>query len=214
MNLFLDIETIPFIDVKESDLKAPAQYKKPESIQKYIEENYGNLMTAEIKRRSVSVYENRIVCLGFAFNHEDPIGLTYETEEEILKAFQAIVLDRCANEGGSPEGMTLIGHNIKEFDAPSLYLKACKYKLDAIQSMFYFGRKNMVDTMVMGSYFKYKTFVSMDSLCKYFGISGKGDVDGSKVYGLWKEGKLDEIAKYCCDDVKKTRELEKILMPY
>ncbi len=214
MNLCLDIETIPAVEPTESDLKAPGQYKKPEAIEKYISENKKQLLHSEIKKRSVSIYDNRIICLGYAFNDDEPIGLTNESEEEILKSFQEAVLEYCKVHGGSPEGMTLIGHNIKKFDAPSLYLKACLYGLSTLQSMFYFGRKNMVDTMVLGTYFDYKSYVSMDNLCKFFGIEGKNGVDGSMVYGMWKEGRIEEIASYCCDDVKKTRELEKILTPY
>jgi len=216
MDLYIDIETIPMVEPKpeDADIKVPKIYKKPEAIAEYIAQKTAGYLPSEIKKRSVDIYDNRIVCLGYAFNDEEAIGITGETEKEILTKFQEAILKFHKENGESPEGDTLIGHNIKNFDAPSIYLKACKYSLTTLQSMFYFGRKNMVDTMVLGAYFKFKTFVSMDNLCKYFGIEGKTGMDGSKVFGAWKDGQIDKIAAYCCDDVSKTRKLEKLLMPY
>lgn len=216
MDLYFDIETVPMVEPKaeDADIKVPKTYKKPEAIAEYIAQKTAEYLPNEIKKRSVSIYDNRIICLGYAINKEEPVAITGETEKEILEKFQQIILDRCNVEGGSPEGATLIGHNAKAFDAPSIYLKACKYGLLTLQSMFYFGRKGLVDTMILGAYSSYKTFVSMDNLCKFFGIEGKKGMDGSKVYGAWKEGKIQEIADYCCDDVSKTRQLEQLLMPY
>jgi predicted PolB exonuclease-like 3'-5' exonuclease len=217
MNLYLDIETIPSIEPKEEDAKditAPASYKKPEVIEKYINDKKASYVKDEIKKRSVSIYDNRIICLGYAFDDDEPASIVGGSEEEILRKFEDVVLEYCKANGGSPEGATLIGHNIKAFDAPSIFLKACKYKLATLQSMFYFGRKDMIDTMVLGSYFKYGAMVSMDNLCRFFGIEGKSGMDGSKVYPAWKEGRIEDIAEYCRDDVKKTRQLEKLLTPY
>ena len=77
--------------------------------------------------------------------------------------------------------------------------------------MLFFASKK--DVMKMGTFHQYGKFVSLDNLCKFFGFEGKGDIDGSQVYPMYKEGKIEEIAEYCRQDVIKTRKLEKILRP-
>jgi predicted PolB exonuclease-like 3'-5' exonuclease len=41
------------------------------------------------------------------------------------------------------------------------------------------------------------------------GIPGKGDMDGSKVWPMFQAGQHKEIASYCMDDVRRTREMHK-----
>ena len=46
------------------------------------------------------------------------------------------------------------------------------------------------------------------NLCMEFGIEDKmPDMDGSKVYGLYQQGRIAEIAAYCREDVRLVREL-------
>jgi len=61
------------------------------------------------------------------------------------------------------------------------------------------------------SYWRYGQMVSLSNACKFFSVPVKDGVDGSMVYPLYKEGKIDEIAAYCRQDVEATRSLFKIL---
>jgi len=45
--------------------------------------------------------------------------------------------------------------------------------------------------------------ISLDNLCKALGLSGKGDIDGSKVWDALKNGRYREVAEYNVDDVEK-----------
>ena len=48
--------------------------------------------------------------------------------------------------------------------------------------------------------------ISLDNLCAALGIPGKGDgFDGSQVAQAWADGRHDEIAQYCRDDVQRVR---------
>jgi hypothetical protein len=38
-----------------------------------------------------------------------------------------------------------------------------------------------------------------------FGLPGKGGVDGSMVAGMVRAGRIDEVAAYCADDVRRVR---------
>jgi predicted PolB exonuclease-like 3'-5' exonuclease len=48
--------------------------------------------------------------------------------------------------------------------------------------------------------------VSLDKLCKAFGIPGKGDFDGSMVADTWSVNP-DKVIEYCRDDVARTRQV-------
>lgn len=209
-NIFIDIETIPATEPTEADIRSCSLCKKEESIQKDFEDNYSELLEKALKKKGTSIYDSKIICLGYAFNDEPTEAITGK-EKYILQTFENKISARHDKDGGSPEGNTLFGYNSKEFDFPIIYLKACLYNLPKLKSMMYFSTKE--DVMRMATFNIYKKYVSMDNICKFFGIEGKGDMDGSMVYPAYKEGRIEEIAKYCRDDVHKTRKLEKLLRP-
>ena len=58
--------------------------------------------------------------------------------------------------------------------------------------------------------------VSLDKLCKVFGIATKGseiedEIDGSKVWEFVQAGRIDDVAKYCAGDVERVRQIHKRL---
>jgi predicted PolB exonuclease-like 3'-5' exonuclease len=55
--------------------------------------------------------------------------------------------------------------------------------------------------------------ITLDWLSKRLGFKGKSG-DGSEVYGWWKEGRLDNIIKYCRQDVEATRQIFERMLPY
>jgi predicted PolB exonuclease-like 3'-5' exonuclease len=50
---------------------------------------------------------------------------------------------------------------------------------------------------------------SMDRLCRLLGIPGKGDISGADVWPMVQSGRIQEVAKYCRDDVERTRAMHK-----
>lgn len=210
MNIYLDLETVPATEPTESEIKACSAKRKPEEIEKDYLENRDALLAKALKSKSVSIYDSKIVCLGYAFGDGEVHAITGR-EDYILKSFSGAILDHHKENGGSPEGNTLFAFNGDGFDYPLLYLKSCLYKEMVVKGMVYFATKK--DVMRMSAFNKYGTFVSLDAICKFFGIEGKGDIDGSMIYPMYKEGKIEEIAEYCRRDVEKTRKLEKILLP-
>jgi predicted PolB exonuclease-like 3'-5' exonuclease len=66
--------------------------------------------------------------------------------------------------------------------------------------------RNPFDTMVQ---WDSKNNAKLDKIARALGLEGKGDVDGSDVYQMWKDGKFTEIADYCKSDVAMTREVYK-----
>lgn len=53
--------------------------------------------------------------------------------------------------------------------------------------------------------------ISLDNLCKALGLSGKGDIDGSKVWDALKDGRYGDVAEYNIDDVEKVIQAHKKL---
>lgn len=59
----------------------------------------------------------------------------------------------------------------------------------------------------------YKDRVSLDAACVAFGVPLlKGDIDGSKVWDAICAGRLDEVAAYCADDVRRVRAVYRRIM--
>jgi predicted PolB exonuclease-like 3'-5' exonuclease len=209
--LYIDIETIPAVEPTKDDLKAPGNYTKQESINIYIEENEEKLMEKEIKERSTSLYDSRILCLSYAWGNNKPQSLS-GNEREIIRGLGVVIEKQCQKHGGTPDGKFVVGHNIKKFDAPIIWLKACLYDVVTVQQVFRAKNNLIIDTMEKGTYGIFNKYVSLDKMLKFFNIGSKGAISGEDVYPMWKEGKLAEICRYCNEDVSKTRKLHKKLM--
>jgi predicted PolB exonuclease-like 3'-5' exonuclease len=61
----------------------------------------------------------------------------------------------------------------------------------------------VLDTMVLWS--GIRDYVSLDNLCFSLGIATKGDLDGSRVWDYVQDGRWQEVAEYCADDVERAR---------
>jgi predicted PolB exonuclease-like 3'-5' exonuclease len=114
----LDIETAPIDDVEQylGHIQAPANYSKPESIAKYIEEK-----TAEEKDKAALDPDLcRVVCLCFQLQGTSEVkGGVAKTEAEektLLERFWAFV--RTHNSSGLK--LQYAGFNIAGFDIPVL----------------------------------------------------------------------------------------------
>lgn len=201
--LYLDLETVPANDIiTDEDIAnaVPKNYSKPETIVKWINSNKNQVIKSIIKKRSLNHYECKIICLSYSFNGEKVQSIT-GNEVNILKRLQ-VVIEAFLKDVSIGDGLEIVGHNIKEFDAPIIFLRAAKYKLLKLHDHFN-NKKALIDTMYLGTYFNYKGMVSLDTLCTYFDIqTPKGEMDGSKVYDAYKEGRIEDIANYCNKDVE------------
>ena len=198
--LHLDIETVPAKEITADDVKVPGNMSKPETIAKYIAEEG---LTKTIKDHSVDLLRCRVVCIGYSINGETPKSIVAETERDLFLLFDAMF----TTEFTPPERHMVVfsGYNLKGFDYPIIALRMHKYNL-AMKSYFALDintRTRIFDLMQALANFRYGVFYSQDDVCDFLGLPKKADVDGSKVYGLWKEGKIGEIAQYCEADVQK-----------
>lgn len=59
----------------------------------------------------------------------------------------------------------------------------------------------------------YRSGASLDAACVAFGVGlPKGDIDGSKVWDAICAGRIDEVAAYCADDVRRVRAVYRAIM--
>lgn len=227
-NCFIDFETVPYGE------KDPIEYppvptredilignRKPETAEFYRNEQYPKLLRAheekcrelnikedeKYRKRALVSMQSEIICLAYAFD-DGPIKVLSGKEEGIILAFEGILQAF----GDKRYAITFVGHNIKEFDLKLLYHRAVKYKVENLINHLNFLHRDLIfDTMERWGYFSFREMNSLDSILKYLGIGGKGDIDGSMVFDLFLAGKIDEICDYCKGDVKNARNLYKAM---
>lgn len=54
--------------------------------------------------------------------------------------------------------------------------------------------------------------IGLDRLCRALGIPGKQGIDGSMVWDLVRDGRIDQVIEYCDDDVRRLRSVHRRLI--
>jgi predicted PolB exonuclease-like 3'-5' exonuclease len=207
MNVFLDIETIPWqaADARArlaAEVKPPATMSKPETLARWREEDLPGLVEEAYRKTAFNGARGQVVAVAWAFGddpaeHYDVADLSPEAERKMLVAFfREVRTITCP---------TFIGHNI-QFDLGFLWKRAVILGVEPPRSLPRNPKpwdKSIVDTMHLWA--GDRGYVTLDQLAADLGIPGKGDVDGSMVWDLVQAGKLAEVAAYCRDDVELTR---------
>lgn len=226
MNFYFDIETLPCQDVEltaalRADMKAeldtaldniraPSNYKDEAKIAEYVAKAHADMVAAhEAKVQDAYLKTSfdgglgQVCVIAYAVGNTSPVSYqasTPEGEKRLLEDFFCAITD-------AAPGLTFVGHNIIGFDLPFLW-KRCM--ILGVKPPLCFPRspkpwsEGVVDTMLLWDA-QQRAGGSMDRICKLMGIPGKGDMDGSKVWPMFQEGRLTEIAAYCKADVERTR---------
>lgn len=206
INVVIDIEAIPsqqpwVRDYIEATVTHPGQMKKPETIAKWVEEDKPETVEEAMNKCVFDGAMNQIICIGLAIDGS-PVETYSGDEQDILRNFY-----------GALDGLSFdtkwIGHNISGFDLRVLRQRSAIMNIKPPACVPFDAKPwdnvRVYDTMVQ---WDAKNFTKLDKLAKAFGITGKS-IDGSQVYGMWKDGKHQEIASYCAADVEMTRKVYK-----
>lgn len=217
MLITLDIETCPSQSEELraeflANVKAPAQYKKPESIAEWLKENAEAEADAAWRKTSFDGTYGHICVIGVAFDDEPPIAL-YDAnwageEVAILRNLFSLVDEACTEQPNVRP--VFVGHNLVEFDLRFIFQRAVV--LGVKPSRFIpFSAKPWDDSVfdTMARWAGVKDRVKLDKLAKAFGLQGKGDIDGSMVWDYVRDGRIAEIAEYCKHDVELARAIYK-----
>jgi hypothetical protein len=217
MLITLDIETCPSQSPELraeflANVKAPAQYKKPESIADWIAENAETEADAAIRKTSFDGAYGHVCVIGLSFDDGDPIAV-YETdwlakEADVLRTAFAMIDVHC---GKHPNVRPVfVGHNLVEFDLRFLFQRAVVLGVKPSRHIPFTAKPwddSVFDTMTRWAGIKDR--VKLDKLAKVCGLGGKGDIDGSMVWDYVRDGRIAEIAEYCRHDVALARAIYK-----
>ena len=211
--LYLDIETIPAqseaarFRIAET-IKPPAQMKKPETIARWEAEEKDAAVEEALARTGLNGGYGHVCCIGWAGNDENVSTYKYgihKGEKEIISDFFRVA--GCFVGSRRP---VIIGHNVAEFDLKFLRQRAMVLGIK-IPAWFPINPKPWGDDVfdTMTAWAGPRDRVSLDDLCFYLGIEGKGAIDGSMVADLFARGEHEAIAQYCRDDVVRVRSIHK-----
>lgn len=200
---YFDIETLPdqrpgARERAASSVKVPGNYKNPDAIAKYIEENAEEAYL----KTALDGWKGHVICIC---TQEDRF-LAKKVEDEpkvIEKFFSSLRADS-----------QLVGHGIINFDIKFITRRALVLGVK-LPSDYLWPRNlkpwdsRVFDTMqALGD----SGYVSLQSLAESLGIEGKSN-HGGAIYQMWQDGLFDEIADYCQNsDVRIVREIHQRLM--
>lgn len=228
MNIYFDIETIPAQDPVAIELikadnekqklsvKAPSNYKDQEKIDAYIKAEVEKLdaeFDSTYRKTSFDGGLGEICCIGYAIDDKPPVSIYGVSEAFILNKFYQALMDEY--NPSSQIRPKFIGHNIVSFDLRFLFQRSVMNNVKP-PMMIPFSAKpwdeSIFDTMT--AWAGHGNRVSLDKLCKIFNIPLKGseigeEIDGSKVWDFYQDGRIADIAKYCEGDVERTRQAYK-----
>ena len=161
-----------------------------------------------IKDFSVNPLLNRICAIGLTYhnykNEQVSIGIASEDENEIMDWF---IYNLAEIQLQFNEDIRFTGHYIQSFDIPSIKLAMIRNKTDTSKLMM---KRDVIFPMR-----KYDNTVidttnilegKLDDIA--YAILGEKKINsGSKVYELYKLGKLKEIEDYVIDDARISYEI-------
>jgi len=212
--LYFDLETIrtqnqQFIDDIAENITHPKTMKKAETIEAWEKNKKQAAVDEAVIKTVFDGGMGEIITFGFAIDNEDPFSV-----QRTDKKSEADLLNT-VNEYFETLKMPplWIGHNICGFDLRYLWKRFIVNGIRPNIKIPYDAKpwsSDVYDTMFewAGTGNDKK---SMDFVCKALGLEGKTGMDGSMVYDAWLDGKYNEIAEYCEDDVEKTRQIYKRL---
>ena len=229
--IFLDLETIPTQreDVRDylsesiadelaaalESVKAPSNYKDEVKIADYIETAKMNLKSEFAAKRDAAVNKTgldgafgQVVCVGMDLrDNGNPVVITNMDEAELLLSVNETISAELPP--SDMHSTAVVGHNVSAFD---LRFLAQRYMVNGIRPHPVIARavqakpwesEKVYDTMIQ--FAGVGNRISLDKLCLALGLPGKGDITGADVWPMVQAGRLDEVAAYCADDVRKTR---------
>lgn len=224
MNIYIDIETIPaqrpdVLDEIKATIKAPATYKKPESIAEWLRTEGPAAIDEAYRKTGLDGAYGQVCVVGLALGEDTPVTIFEDdwqapcAERRILEALSCQLLDWV--EPGDLLSTCVIGHNVSAFD---LRFLAQRSIVNGIRPHAVIARAaqakpweadKVFDTMVQwtGSA---SVRASLDKLCKALSIpTPKGDITGATVWDAVQAGRIQEVAAYCAGDVAATREVHR-----
>lgn len=214
--VYLDIETVPAQTDEEkarvaSTVKCPGNIKKADSIAAWEKEQKPSAVEEAISKSGLNAAFGHICCIGWAIG-DDKVFTRFTDDIQ----YEAYTLDTFFQDASKQIGNgfpILVGHNVVGFDIRFIWQRAMVL---GVRVPNWFPRdpkpwdQSVFDTMT--AWAGARDTISMDNLALALGLPGKGDIDGSMVGQMFAEGRFEDIADYCRQDVERTRAIHKRMM--
>lgn len=172
----------------------------------------------------------RIISIGMWRPKEEKGGVLLESSEDGDKPVEWAELseETMIYRGSESEILTefwryisqgvgrLITFNGRSFDGPFLMLRSAVLGIEPSRSFspYRYSFTRHCDLAEVVSFFGARRLESLDFWCRQAGIeSPKTEMDGSEVGTAYREGKIEEIGKYCLRDARATAKLFNVLEP-
>lgn len=216
--IYLDIETLPTADPEviaeiAATITPPGNISKPETIAAWeVEKKLAFVKQAVAKTIFDGLYGS-IACVCWAIDDGAILSADCRDGEDkmLMRVFHDLELGLIAQHSRVESAThTYVGHNLAAFDLPFLKHRAIIHGIRPNASLLRAMNakpwdSSIADTMLMWSADRDRR-VSLDRLCRAFGIPGKGDFDGSMVAETWPVDP-DKVIAYCKDDVERVRQV-------
>jgi hypothetical protein len=211
LNLYIDTETIP---AQRPDVvawmaaKALAKGESPEDSNKTYRASSLSPVLGELAVISFAIDDNEPIT--FVRDFSDPDG-----ERALVSRFAQEMRDLSDDTGGFARSLArIVAHNAA-FDRTVLRTRAMVHGVALPPQIHaltmkpwdspWFCTAEVLRVDRQGA--------SLDAACVALGVGlPKGDIDGSKVWDAICAGRIDDVAAYCADDVRRVRAVYQRIM--
>jgi len=208
VHVFIDIETIP-ATMTEAEARAlvqvPGNYKKAASIQRYIDENWPEV----VARTSLNPHRGSVFCAVVATLEGEPAVFRLDEcagEADLLRQLGAHLGD--LRHSCVEDTPTLVGWNCDGFDWPYLWRRSVMHRASLLVEIVPHGLRGRdgwrsLDLMAYwagSNGYGSGRYVALLEVCNFLGIDCPPN--GSSVAEHYRAGDLDWIVEHCKADVR------------
>ena len=211
MNIYLDTETIPAHKPEVIAWLAAKSMKDGKD---------SDAALKALRDTSLSPVLGELAVVAYAIDDNEPTVWTRDMddphgERRLVAAVAQDLWDMHDDVGGFPRALHhVVAHNAA-FDRTVLRTRAMVYGV-SLPPQIHALRMKPWDSpwyCTMDALRVDRGGPSLDAACAAFGVGLlKGDIDGSKVWDYVEAGRIDEVAAYCADDVRRVRAVYRAIM--
>ena len=213
-NLYIDVEAIP------SQRQDVAAYLAAKAMTKESRKGDDASLTAAAKAgadmlrdTSLQPHLGELAVVSIALDDNDPI--TYVRDLSDPQGERRLIDAVCADLWGMFRTVSfrqnlqhIVAHNA-QYDRTMLRTRCMVHRMTLPAEVHALGVKPWDSRWYCTQEAlrtDFRSYVSLDEACLAFGVPlMKGDIDGSKVWDAILAGRIDDVARYCADDVRRVR---------
>ncbi len=206
----IDIETLPtesteVITKIGSTIKPPANYKKQETIDQWMTENYEIELKNRVSKTALDGAYGKIACIAWSIDDEIHTTLQIDNETDVIISLYEYISSI------TNVDLAFCGHYISSFDLPFLLQRSIILGIKPPQAILRAMRAKSWDDCIRDTHLMWtgdrNKHIGLGTLCWILGVDhGSPDFEGSMVADTWADDP-QKVIDYCAHDVKATVEI-------